>query len=189
VTAQDDLRSAPKRVAASRTARFRRSSQTGIIDLPRLRVWTEASGPSEPYTIQLGPFHYFRDDELGWLELPPMPSRRGIPPHAIGHGPLWDVHAMAGAEEASVVGEQERLRCHRFVLRWPTVERASAVTIFPWLLPDREMSGEAWLDADGLPRRVSYAQPLRRGFKWRTTDYWDFGVSVDALPLPELPCD
>ena len=137
--------------------------------------------------------HYWRATrEEPYVEVPLMRHASESP---VWGSPLWMLHALCGAktlekmttelvrdietERFAVTIDVERAqRCNDVVLSLPALDAA-------------EFSAQAWLDPDGLVRRVSGSWPSRssifrraRRASWVQTEFWDLGVSVDHLDRP-----
>jgi hypothetical protein len=112
-----------------------------------------------------------------------------------GHtDPVWVVDALAHTDVADLHGEDELVRtqpCRRYGFAVDLGRHTATVQIPPH--PGRRpphITGEAWIDADGRIRRVTWRQapllrrrdPRRsRGGRtfWESTELWDYGVAAE----------
>jgi hypothetical protein len=110
--------------------------------------------------------------------------------------PHWPLNALFGAgESTSRVGEDfvRGFLASRYAFR-ADLKAAAAAAPGPFELPPHgrverpTIGGEAWVDEDGLIRRVLWRQPLRRRPRvpgarkapettlWHELELWDFGL-------------
>lgn len=105
--------------------------------------------------------------------------------------PLWPLDALFGARDAVEAGPEEvrGVPTTRYRL---TVDLARADAALPAGVtvpagPYRALShipAEAWLDADGLARRIAVITDPATGDAptWSVVDLWDFGVAAGITP-------
>jgi hypothetical protein len=116
--------------------------------------------------------------------------------------PTWILDALAAARPAARAGRDEvrGTACERHTFDAVDLRAAVRATNGAIALPSHgnvdhpTLSGDIWVDADGLVRRVAWMQPLRKRRRlrapevptklWRSTELWDFGVPV-TIDVPD----
>jgi hypothetical protein len=138
--------------------------------------------------------------ELAWEGVADLATRRvELTPSERPHSPWiddphWMVAALAGADESTsregedfVGGFITTRYSFRADLRQAKVELPPHGSV-----KRPTIGGEAWVDGDGLVRRVVWRQPFRRRPRlpspgapearlWHSVELWDFGVVADRL--------
>jgi hypothetical protein len=116
--------------------------------------------------------------------------------------PTWILDALAGATGAHHVADEDvrGARCERYALDAVDLRAAAAngaIVLPPHGSVERPtLRGDAWIDGEGLVRRVTWIQPLRGRRRlrpsqanpklWRSTELWDFGLAVEIdVPDPQ----
>jgi hypothetical protein len=172
--------------------------EAGYVDFGHLRVWSHRPA-TDIDDVKAGDVywevgsHYWRPTASEPYVQVPLMRHDGT--SIVWGSPLWMLSALCGVTRSEGVAEElvRGTRTQRYALTI-NVARAQSRGDVPLSLPAldaAEFGAHAWLDGDGVVRRVSGAWPTRssrivggRRQTWVQTEFWDFGVPVNGLDRP-----